>query len=130
MFDRPEIMRLAQDMASHASQRQEQIAQNVANADTPGYRARDLVGFAEYYSNFAASSDMRATRSGHSTEPAFGVQNPTVLDMRTEPSPNGNSVSLETEMIKQAETRHDHDMALAVYKNSLDLLRTVIGRGR
>lgn len=129
MLERPEIMRLAQQLAGHAAQRQERIAENVANADTPGYRARDLVDFSEYYSNHA-SADMRATRDGHTTRAEFGSLDATVVDMRTEPSPNGNSVSLESEMIKQAETRHNHDMALAVYKNSLDLLRTVVGRGR
>lgn len=129
MLDRPEIMRLAQELAGHAAQRQERIAENVANADTPGYRARDVLDFADYYSG-AASADMRATRQGHATRAEFGISDPTVIDRRAEPAPNGNSVSLETEMIKQAETRHQHDMALAVYKSSLDLMRTVIGRGR
>ncbi len=129
MFDRPEIMRLAQGLAGHAAARQEQIAQNVANADTPGYRARDLVDFAKYYSG-AAGADMRTTRAGHNGHADFGQTPATVIDTRTEPAPNGNSVSLETEMIRQVETRHQHDMALAVYKSSLDLMRAVIGRGR
>ena len=129
MFDRPEILRLAQELASHAARRQEHVAENVANADTPGYRARDLVDFSEYY---AARGDaqMRATRAGHLSEASFGAPAAALIDTRTEPAPNGNSVSLETEMIRQAETRHQHDMALAVYKSSLDLMRTVFGRGR
>ena len=105
------------------------VAQNLANVDTPGYRARDLVDFAEYYAG-AGSAEMRTTREGHAPAAAFGRPSEPVVDMRAEPSPNGNSVSLEGEMIKQAETRHQHDMALAVYKSSLDLMRTVLGRGR
>ncbi len=129
MFERPEIMRLAQELAGHAAARQEQIAQNVANADTPGYRARDLVDFAQYYSG-SAGADMRTTRAGHSGHADFGQTPATVIDTRTEPAPNGNSVSLEAEMIRQVESRHQHDMALAVYKSSLDLMRAVVGRGR
>lgn len=129
MFARPEIMRLAQDLAGHSTARQEQIAQNVANADTPGYRARDLVDFADFYSS-TPPAQMRATRAAHTVEAIFGDRAATVIDMKIEPAPNGNSVSLENEMIKQAETRHHHDMALAVYKSSLDLMRAVVGRGR
>lgn len=129
MFGRPEIMRVAQQLAGHSAARQEQIAQNVANADTPGYRARDLVDFAQFYSP-SASATMRATRPTHAVEAVFGDRAASIIDMKSEPAPNGNSVSLENEMIKQAETRHSHDMALAVYKSSLDLMRAVIGRGR
>jgi flagellar basal-body rod protein FlgB len=129
MFDRPEIMHLAQELAGHAAARQGQIAQNVANADTPGYRARDVVEFARYYEP-SGRADMRTTRPGHAPTAEFARPPVSIVDMNAEPSPNGNSVSLEGEMVKQAETRHQHDMALAVYKNSLDLMRVVIGRGR
>jgi flagellar basal-body rod protein FlgB len=43
-------------------------------------------------------------------------------------SPNGNSVSLETEMVKAADTQREHDLALAVYGKSLDILRASLGR--
>lgn len=128
MFDRPDILRLAEGLAKHASGRQAQIAENVANADTPGYRARDLQAFSETFSSAAAH--MRATRSGHlgSAESLQKIE--PEIDMRAEAAPNGNTVSLETEMIRQADTRRQHDMALAVYKSSLDLVRSALGRGR
>ena len=129
MYERPEIINLARELAGYATQRQGRIAENVANADTPGYRARDLVAFSQYYAS-SGDADMRATRAGHVHMAEISKPAAMVVDTRTEPSPNGNSVSLETEMIRQAETRHQHDMALAVYKSSLDLMRTVIGRGR
>ena len=49
MFGKIELMDMAQAMARHAAQRQNVIAGNVANADTPGYKARDLTSFAESY---------------------------------------------------------------------------------
>ncbi|MEM6823963.1 MAG: FlgB family protein [Pseudomonadota bacterium] len=129
MFDRPEIMQLAQELAGHAARRQERVAENVANADTPGYRARDLEDFQSYYAA-RGEAHMHATRAGHVPTASFGTPAGAVIDTRTEPSPNGNSVSLEAEMVRQAETKHQHDMALAVYKSSLDLMRAAIGRGR
>jgi flagellar basal-body rod protein FlgB len=129
MVEKPEIMRLAQKLVGHASMRHAEIARNVANADTPGYRAKDVVPFKEYLDQ-SGTSQMRTTRPGHIGMSASPDPSHTIIDARTEPAPNGNSVSLETELIKQAETRHQHDMALSVYKHSLDLLRTSLGRSR
>ena len=41
------MMAMARAMTGHAVVRQQLLARNVANADTPGYRAQDLAGFAE-----------------------------------------------------------------------------------
>src|SRR5690606_8836086 len=45
LFERIDTMRMARDLGAHAANRQRVIAMNVANADTPGYRARDLRDF-------------------------------------------------------------------------------------
>jgi flagellar basal-body rod protein FlgB len=47
MFDRLEIFSLASAQARHAAARQAVVAQNIANSDTPGYRARDIGDFAD-----------------------------------------------------------------------------------
>ena len=49
------VLSLASALAAHASARQQVIAENVAHADTPGYRARDIADFAR--------SSMTARRS-------------------------------------------------------------------
>ena len=49
MFQTPEILGMAASMAGNAATRMSAIAQNVANADTPGYRAKDVQSFAESY---------------------------------------------------------------------------------
>ena len=49
MFSNLTVFKTAHAMAVHAGARQALIAQNVANADTPGYRARDLPSFAESF---------------------------------------------------------------------------------
>lgn len=127
MSDMAEILRISQELARHATARQTEIARNVANADTPGYRAKDLPPFAEVYHQPMAMTQ-RTTRAGHIEAPAPQAAAHLVLDSQTEPSPNGNTVSVETEMVKSAEVRQSHDMALAVYKNSLDLMRAAVGR--
>ena len=127
MFQNLEIMRLAQGMAGHAAARQGVIARNIANADTPEYRARDIASFAE---TFRGETDgaMRATRAGHIGGAGEMSRALTPVDAGGPSAPNGNTVSLEGEMVKSVEVKKEHDLALAVYRSSLDVLRTSIGR--
>ncbi len=128
MFDKLEIFRMAIGMASHAAARQNVIAKNVANADTPGYRSQDISPFSAVYRENNGDVEMRATRPGHLSAPVtdqFGFTPMTTTDPA---SPNGNSVSLETEMVRAAEVRQEHEMALSIYSASLNILRTSLGK--
>lgn len=125
MFEKLEVTRMAQALAAHAGARQGVIAQNIAQADTPGYKAQDLPDFASVYSDDAAGQ--RATRPGHIHSTAGGAD-PVARSHGGGASPNGNSVSLESEMVKAVEVRQQHDMALAIYRSVSGLLRTSLGR--
>lgn len=126
MFDRIETLHMANSLTTHASERQKLIAQNVANADTPGFRSRDLGQFAETYRSEPATK-LRATRPGHAIGVSWGGDD-RALDAGGEPSPNGNTVSIEDEMIRTAQARKEFDIAIAVTRSSLSLIRTSLGR--
>lgn len=124
MFDIPDLMRTAQDLARHSGARQTVIAQNIAQADTPGYRAQDLPPF-----HAQADRALAATRPTHLDAGA----RPADLTPRTDRSapalsPNGNTVSLERQMMQAAQTRQAHDMALSTYTSARAILRTAMGR--
>ncbi|WP_172330260.1 FlgB family protein [Mangrovicoccus sp. HB161399] len=129
MFSSLEIFRTASALAAHSSSRQTILSQNIANADTPGYRAQDIRPFAESYDGLSEPFQMKATRAGHirtTGDPyAFGQG---AVDRPGDASPNGNTVSLEQEMLNAAETKYSHDVALTVYRSGLNLLRTSLGR--
>lgn len=128
MFEKLEIVRMAQAMAAHAGARQAEISRNIANADTPGYRAQDLKPFGSVYES--GPDGMRATRAGHlgqASQDGFETAERVVSGTAT---PNGNSVSLEAEMVKAVEVRQQHEMALAIYRNTSSILRSSLGRGR
>lgn len=124
MFERLEIFRLSGAMANHASRRQTVAAANVAQADTPGYRARAVESFARVHApdGFA----LRATRPGHLAGGPRGEARILIADKPA--SPDGNTVSIETEMADAARASSDHDRALAIYRNGLAVLRAGIGR--
>ena len=117
MFDRLEIFNLASARAQHAAARQAVVARNIANADTPGYRAQDIADFAE---TWRALQTRAGTGDG---------QLPTrVIDAGTPASPNGNTVSLELEMLRGIDAQRAHSRALQVYGSAMSILRTSIGR--
>ena len=123
------ILRLASSLAAHSTTRQQVVAENIAHADTPGYRARDIADFSEVMRTSTTDFSARTTRPGHIDFGAgpSGFEPREVAALGAE-SPNGNSVSLEDQMVRAAELRRSHDLALGVYKKSLDILRASIGR--
>ena len=128
MFENMEIFRMAHALARHAGARQAVVSQNMANADTPGYAARDIAAFAQVYAPDGGGQALRATRAGH----MLGADARLDFDVAKDPDavadPNGNSVTLETEMLRAVDVKRQHDRALAIYKSSLTVLRTAIGR--
>jgi len=108
-----DILRLAQSFASHAATRQQAISQNIANANTPDYRSQDAVSFSDFLEV--------SKRWG-----ADAVVRPDARPVTT--SPNGNTVSLEHEMIRATEARQSHELALGVYSTTRDILRAVISK--
>ncbi len=114
-------------MAKHAGARQAVIAGNVANADTPGYRARTISDFASAYSA-GQSIDLKSTRSGHVGANAQSTMQRLTTYSTSEPAPNGNSVSIEEEMLNSVAVSREHNRALAIYRHGLNIMRTALGR--
>lgn len=115
MFQSLDILRMAQAFATHAATRQQAIARNVANADTPGYRSRDAVPFDQYWRG-QTDGTLRAEAA------IIADERPATI------APDGNTVSLEHEMMRAAAARQQHEMALGIYAMTRDLMRASIGR--
>ncbi len=128
MFRQLEIFQMTHALGAHAAARQSAISQNVANADTPRYRAVDVTSFAELWRQ-QGNGSLRASRAAHvgAEEQAFRPR-PAVLRQPESEAPNGNTVSLEGQMMKAAEVRHQHDLALSIYRSASSVLRKSLGR--
>jgi flagellar basal-body rod protein FlgB len=127
MFEKLHIFRLSSAMAAHAGQRQAVVAQNVANADTPGFVARDIPSFATLYRD-GAEDGLRATRAGHLHGGGGGAIQPArIVEAGSDGAPNGNRVSIEAEMLKSTDALRQHDRALAIYRSALGILRSAAG---
>lgn len=126
MFGNIELFRLSEAMTGHATKRLNLISQNVANADTPGFQSKDIAPFNALMRGDKPFTNMRTTRPEHMSPAVSGRDH--AVELNEAVSPNGNSVSVEKEMLKAAEVHQQHDRALAIYKSALTILRTSIGR--
>ncbi|MFL1463272.1 flagellar basal body protein [Roseococcus sp. DSY-14] len=106
--------------------RQRVLAQNVANADTPGYLPRDVRAFEAVLSRRTAAATLAATDARH-LEPSGG-QLARAGRGGLDVAPNGNGVSLEEQAMKIAETDQAHALAMGLHRKYLALFRTALGR--
>lgn len=130
-----QILSLAEALAGYASARQTLISRNVAHADTPGWQAQDLTDFSRTYAARNALEDglafrPAATRAGHAGLERGGGAEAEATMVDGVAAPNGNTVSLEDQMVRAAQTRVQHDMALGVWRKSMDILRASLGPPR
>jgi flagellar basal-body rod protein FlgB len=114
--------------------RQRLLAENVANGDTPNFRARDLAPLkfddpARNASTMVSSISLTRTDSGHIegvglSQSPFANANARIYEVR----PAGNAVNLEEEMMKVASNQMDFQAATALYTRSLNLIKTALGK--
>jgi flagellar basal-body rod protein FlgB len=124
------LFSLLTNRMSWLSTRQSTLAQNVANADTPNYVARDIkpMDFDAMVSNQKASGmtvtnvrhiDIHAQRGApqYEEEDAPGEGG----------TPGGNVVSVEQEMIKLSDTQIQYQTATNLYQKAVNMFRTALG---
>jgi len=128
MFEQLGIFKMSSAMASHAGRRQALVAQNMANVDTPGYSAKRLPSFAEMTETPGQHPALRATRSSHLHGARAETAIVRVFEDQKGVSPDGNSVSVETEMLEAIEVKREHDRSLAIYKSALKILHANLSR--
>lgn len=131
-FSDVSIFNIVKKRMAWLGQRQEVLAQNIANADTPGYKARDVKGFQfrELIRRESANLTMASTSSNH-----LRGQRKRTTDFGTaedrqpfETAPNGNSVVLEEQMGKMGESSVNYRLTTELYKKHLGMIRAALGR--
>ena len=131
LMNMPVFAALTDKMRWHQT-RQGLLAENVANAETPGYRGRDLAqyDFADRQAGFSSAAvTTTATQPMHfsvssSEGGAFGAQRMANFEI----TPEGNGVTLEDEMMKVTTNLMDYQAATSLYQKSIKILRTAMGR--
>lgn len=135
MTDLPIFRAIREKMMFHEA-RQRVLAENVSNAETPGYKANELVT-PDFFRMAATAGGgaiapvaPRITVAGHlpgtgiSTQSAFKQERVAGYEI----TPDGNGVVLEEQMMKVTANQLDYQMAASLYQRSLGILKTAVGR--
>ncbi|MCP5411644.1 MAG: flagellar basal body rod protein FlgB [Alphaproteobacteria bacterium] len=123
------LLHMLRERMTWLNQRQDILSQNVANADTPGYVARDLKpqDFDRMMRATQNTARLATTNSRHIAISTSSMS----LDQEDAPSQaygkNGPGVSLEEEMIKVSDTQAQFQAAANLYAKAMTLMRTAIG---
>lgn len=129
--DLPLLSMLKTRMHWHQS-RQKVLAENVANANTPGFQPKDLKvpSFGPDGSVRGVATPVATTSPMHLAGTQARVGEDPRDAQRFEVRPSGNAVNLEDEMLKTAQNQADFQMAASLYQKSMQMLRIAIGKAR
>jgi flagellar basal-body rod protein FlgB len=128
------LFRLISARLGWLGQRQVTLGQNLANADTPDYRPRDLRP-ADFGRLVRALRDPASGVALVRTERAHLEHAPSAriglaagaTDSRYETTPDGNAVILEEQMAKATETALDYQLTSNLYRKYVGMMRIALG---
>ena len=130
------VFRAATVKMGWLSERQGVLAQNIANADTPDYRAKDVKApsFSKTMSNSNHSIKMVQTAKGHMIGPGNTMNSRLIKERNKdvyEVSPNDNAVIMEEQLIKISESSMNFKLASNIYSKNLSMFKMALnGTGR
>lgn len=137
MLNAIDLFRLSADRMRYLTERQTVIARNIANADTPGYKAQDLAApnFDSALLRAGSTSGggvapplaLARTEAGHlSSSPETTFAQQALTTPNASEKPDGNTVSLDEQMEKSADIANAFALASAVYTKSVSLMKIAI----
>jgi flagellar basal-body rod protein FlgB len=119
------VLQLASQSAQWLSARQSLIASNVANANTPGYRAVDLQPFSAVLDSTQVT--MVTTNPAHMTPTQEEFASARVVESDSpDETLSGNSVNLEEEMIKLGDVNREYSMGTNIKRAIHQMLMSAL----
>ncbi len=124
------LFRAAEQRLQWVDRRQQVLAQNVANANTPGYQPRDVAPFALAL-GAAAGGSLAQTAPGHLSPPGgngSGLPAGSRAGRPAERAPAGNAVGLEEQLGKVADTASVQALVVNLHRSYQSMMRVALGR--
>ena len=119
------LFQVASQKSEWLSARQTAVASNVANANTPGYRALDVQPFSTVLNT--SPLGMTATNPGHMSPTLLPVD--PLREIEAAPSEetlSGNTVNLEQQMINLGDVNRDYTMGSNIQRAFHQLLLSAL----
>ena len=114
--------------------RQQVVAQNIANADTPGYKPLDVkpLDFKSMVNGTAAALAPTVTNPAHLVSMTIGQGGGVKGQKEKKPvetTVSGNAVTLDEELMKANQTSMDYELTTNLYHKHLAMIREALGGG-
>ncbi len=132
MFDDLTLFAMARKSMAWLAKREEVVAQNIANADTPKYKPKDLkpVDFKDLLQPEPQPIRAVATNPMHISPAVESTRFEAVTERRPEESkPDGNEVLLEEQTKKIGDIHDAHMLAANLLQANMAMFKTAIGTG-
>lgn len=132
MFDKLTLVSLTKGRMDWVAKRQEVLAENIANANTPKYMPRDLKewNFKDVLGQSMQPVGLKATNARHIT-PQLDDPTKVITTKKTfESSADGNAVVIEEQMAKMGQAKSSYELAAGLFEKQFKLLRTALSKGQ
>ena len=115
----------AQTMLTLRGQRMEVLSRNIANADTPNFKAQDL-DFKDVLSNAGSTTSIKATHQNHISNNAFKGSAEMVYTVPFNSSVDGNTVELSVEQAKYGKAAAQYQATLRFLEGEISGIRKAL----
>jgi len=132
MFEDLTLFAMAQRQIDYLARRQSVLSENVANANTPQYKEKDLapVSFKDLMAQPAEPVRAAVTNPMHISPEVEPVRFDEVKVQRPEESkPDGNEINVEDQMQKIGDIKGDYELAVNLMMKHINMLKTAIDKG-
>jgi flagellar basal-body rod protein FlgB len=132
MFEDLSLFAMAQRQIDYLARRQSVLSENVANANTPEYKEKDLapLSFKDLMAPPAEAVRAVATNPMHISPDVAPVRFEEVDVHRPEESkPDGNEINVEDQMQKIGDIKGDYELAVNLMMKHISMLKTAIDKG-
>ena len=128
---KPALFAAMQERMRFLGERQHVLSKNIANANTPKYKAQDLNApdFNALVSQQSSGVHIAKTNDGHMHIPGMSSRFELIKDSGGyETAPDGNNVVLEEQMMKVAETTMDYQTTASLYNKMAAMMKAALGK--
>lgn len=120
---------LAEQRLAWTDQRQGVLAQNIANMNTPNWQTKDVRPFAQALAT-ATAPTLARTDPGHLAGTQDTAAQSLLMPQTGARQPDGNTVSMDEQLVKVADTAQAQQIATTLYKKYLSMFSLALGYGQ
>ena len=131
MFEDLTLFAMAQRQIDYLARRQSVLSENIANANTPNFKSKDLapVSFKDLMAPPAEAVRASVTNPMHISPEVEPARFEEINEHRPEESkPDGNQINIEDQMQKIGDIKGDYELAVNLMMKHINMIKTALDK--